>query len=66
MVQVGIATALGPYMELVREAQREINIGNLKYVDAKGLQIGPDYTHLTTAAQIQLGQMLADAFLRPN
>lgn len=53
-------------MELVREAQREINIGNLKYVDAKGLQIGPDYTHLTTAAQIQLGQMLADAFLRPN
>ncbi|XP_049350970.1 probable carbohydrate esterase At4g34215 [Solanum verrucosum] len=66
VIQVGIATALGPYMELVREAQREINIGNLKYVDAKGLQIGPDYTHLTTAAQIQLGQMLADAFLRPN
>ncbi|KAG5625871.1 hypothetical protein H5410_011089 [Solanum commersonii] len=66
VIQVGIATALGPYMELVREAQREINIGNLKYVDAKGLQIGPDYTHLTTAAQIQLGQMLADAFLHLN
>ncbi|XP_060167441.1 probable carbohydrate esterase At4g34215 [Lycium barbarum] len=64
VIQVGIATALGPYMELVRKAQQDINIGNVKYVDAKGLQIGPDYTHLTTAAQVQLGQMLADAFLR--
>lgn len=63
-MQVGLATALGPYMELVRKAQREINVGNVRYVDAKGLQVGPDYVHLTTAAQIQLGQMLADAFLR--
>jgi hypothetical protein len=32
-------------------------------VDAKGLPIANDYTHLTTQAQVRLGAMLADAYL---
>jgi hypothetical protein len=36
---------------------------NLRYVDAKGLPIANDYTHLTTQAQVRLGAMLAEAYL---
>jgi hypothetical protein len=32
-------------------------------VDAKGLPIANDYTHLITQAQVCLGAMLADAYL---
>uniref|UniRef100_A0A0E0NYZ7 Sialate O-acetylesterase domain-containing protein n=1 Tax=Oryza rufipogon TaxID=4529 RepID=A0A0E0NYZ7_ORYRU len=33
----------------------------LKYVDAKGLPMANDYTHLTTPTQIKLDKMLAKA-----
>nr|XP_004252534.1 probable carbohydrate esterase At4g34215 [Solanum lycopersicum] len=64
IVQVALATAPGPYMEVIRKAQLGINLPNVRCVDAKGLPIGPDMLHLTTPAQVQLGEMLANAFLQ--
>ncbi|KAK4374384.1 hypothetical protein RND71_005061 [Anisodus tanguticus] len=64
IIQVALATAPGPYMEVIRKAQLGIKLPNVRSVDAKGLPIGPDLLHLTTPAQVQLGQMLADAFLQ--
>ncbi|KAH0705352.1 hypothetical protein KY290_010048 [Solanum tuberosum] len=64
IVQVALATAPGPYMEVIRKAQLGINLPNVRCVDAKGLPIGPDLLHLTTPAQVQLGKMLANAFLQ--
>ncbi|XP_055821001.1 probable carbohydrate esterase At4g34215 [Solanum dulcamara] len=64
IVQVALATAPGPYMEVIRKAQLGINLPNVRCVDAKGLPIGPDFLHLTTPAQVQLGKMLAHAFLQ--
>ncbi|XP_049355684.1 probable carbohydrate esterase At4g34215 [Solanum verrucosum] len=64
IVQVALATAPGPYMEVIRKAQLGINLPNVRCVDAKGLPIGPDLLHLTTPAQVQLGKILANAFLQ--
>lgn len=50
-------------MEVVREAQKSIDLPNVVCVDAKGLELKEDNLHLTTAAQVQLGHMLADAYL---
>ncbi|XP_060173242.1 probable carbohydrate esterase At4g34215 [Lycium barbarum] len=64
VIQVALATAPGPYMEVIRKAQFGIKLPNVRTVDAKGLPIGPDLLHLTTPAHVQLGQMLADSFLQ--
>ena len=61
--QVAIASGDSKYMERVREAQKEIDIPNVVCVDAKGLPLKEDHLHLTTEAQVRLGQMLADAYL---
>ena len=58
-----IASGDSKYLERVREAQKEIDIPNVVCVDAKGLPLQEDHLHLTTAAQVRLGQMLADAYL---
>ncbi|KAF7137883.1 hypothetical protein RHSIM_Rhsim07G0224900 [Rhododendron simsii] len=63
IIQVALASGLGPYTEKVREAQLGLNLTNVECVDAKGLQLEPDYVHLTTQAEVQLGKMLADSFL---
>ncbi|OEL28343.1 putative carbohydrate esterase [Dichanthelium oligosanthes] len=67
VVQVGIATAQynGKFLDRVREAQKAVTLAvpNIKYVDAMGLPIASDNTHLTTQAQVQLGNMLAKSYL---
>ncbi|GJN22598.1 hypothetical protein PR202_gb10178 [Eleusine coracana subsp. coracana] len=63
VIQVGLATGQGKFIDLVRQAQRAVNLPNVKYVDAKGLPVANDYTHLTTPAQVLLGKMLAKAYL---
>ncbi|PSS02683.1 Carbohydrate esterase [Actinidia chinensis var. chinensis] len=63
IIQVAIASGDAKYMEAVREAQKSIDLPNVVCVDAIGLQLGPDNLHLTTQAQVQLGHMLADAYL---
>lgn len=64
--QVALASGSGPYTETVREAQLGIRLPNVMTVDAKGLLLEPDGLHLTTPAQVRLGQMLANAFLQTS
>ena len=65
---MALASGPGPYIEEVREGQLKIGLPYVKCVDAKGLPLEPGGLHLTTPAQVKLGEMLADAFLRfiPN
>ncbi|GAB4838773.1 hypothetical protein Ancab_028315 [Ancistrocladus abbreviatus] len=63
IIQVAIASGDEKYMEIVREAQLRIKLPNVACVDAKGLPLKGDNLHLTTKAQVKLGQMLADAYL---
>ncbi|KAM0857969.1 hypothetical protein ACQ4PT_048123 [Festuca glaucescens] len=62
-IQVGLATGQGRFVDLVRKAQTAVRAPNLRYVDAKGLPVANDNTHLTTQAEVRLGAMLADAYL---
>ncbi|MCL7034094.1 hypothetical protein MKW94_029996 [Papaver nudicaule] len=61
-IQVALASGEGPFVGIVRKAQLDIDLLNVLTVDADGLPIGPDGLHLTTEAQVRLGQMLAEAF----
>ncbi|KAG5595054.1 hypothetical protein H5410_036286 [Solanum commersonii] len=56
----------GKFVDIVRQAQIDIELPNAVKVDANGLPLNPDGIHLTTAAQIRLANMLADAFLSSN
>ncbi|KAG9148210.1 hypothetical protein Leryth_014116 [Lithospermum erythrorhizon] len=62
IIQVAIASG-DKYMEIVRKAQKSISLPNVVTIDAKGLKLKEDHLHLTTEAQVQLGCMLADAYL---
>ncbi|KAK6143557.1 hypothetical protein DH2020_023905 [Rehmannia glutinosa] len=63
VILVAIASGDGRYIEKIREIQKGIDLPNVVCVDAKGLQLKEDNLHLTTEAQVQLGRMLADAYL---
>lgn len=62
-MQVALASGEGKFIEEVRKAQLEMDMPNVKSVDAKGLGLQADNLHLTTASEVQLGLMLAQAFL---
>ncbi|CAK7347488.1 unnamed protein product [Dovyalis caffra] len=64
IIQVALASGKGPYVKIVRNAQLGIKLPSVQCVDAKGLPLEPDKLHLTTPAQVQLGETLADAFLQ--
>ncbi|EPS63422.1 hypothetical protein M569_11363 [Genlisea aurea] len=51
------------FVDKIRQIQREIDLPNSVCVDAAGLQLKGDNLHLTTEAQVQLGRLLADAYL---
>uniref|UniRef100_J3LUY7 Sialate O-acetylesterase domain-containing protein n=1 Tax=Oryza brachyantha TaxID=4533 RepID=J3LUY7_ORYBR len=63
LIQVGLASGLGQYTEIVREAQKGLKLRNVRFVDAKGLPLQDGHLHLSTQAQVQLGHMLAQAYL---
>ncbi|KAL9141480.1 hypothetical protein ABFS82_14G106800 [Erythranthe guttata] len=63
IIQVAIASGDAKYIEKIREIQKGIELPNVVCVDAKGLQLKYDNLHLTTEAQVQLGHMLAQAYL---
>ncbi|CAN6286111.1 unnamed protein product [Urochloa humidicola] len=63
VIQVGLASGLGHYTPLVREAQKGIKLRNVRFVDAMGLPLQDGHLHLSTQAQVQLGHMLAQAYL---
>lgn len=66
VIQVALASGEGPYIETVREAQLGIKLPNVMTVDAMGIQLQPDGLHLSTPAQVQVGEMLANAILQSN
>ncbi|KAI3448133.1 hypothetical protein Pfo_004798 [Paulownia fortunei] len=62
VILVKIASGRG-YLEKVRDIQKAIDLPNVVCVDAMGLPLEEDNLHLTTEAQVQLGHLLADAYL---
>ncbi|KAK9112662.1 hypothetical protein Scep_020181 [Stephania cephalantha] len=65
IVQVAIVSGGdAAYVETVREAQLGMRVENAVCVDAKGLDLKKDNLHLTTEAQVKLGAMLAEAYLK--
>lgn len=60
---MALASGQGPLLEKVREAQLRNELPNVITVDATGLPLEPDGLHLSTRAQVNIGEMLADAFL---
>ncbi|PON48860.1 SGNH hydrolase-type esterase domain containing protein [Parasponia andersonii] len=63
VIQVALASGEGRYIEVVRKAQLEMNLPNVRCVDGKGLNLKTDHLHLTTASEVQLGIKLANSFL---
>ncbi|KAI3737163.1 hypothetical protein L2E82_27158 [Cichorium intybus] len=65
IVQVALASKVGPYTNMVREAQLGMKLVNLRTVDAMGLSMQqPENLHLTTKSQVSLGKMLVSSFLQ--
>ncbi|RZC48500.1 hypothetical protein C5167_016928 [Papaver somniferum] len=64
IIQVAIISGDKAWLEKVRESQLGIDMPNVVCVDAKGLELKEDNLHLTTEAQVKLGNMLADAYLK--
>jgi len=64
IIQVAIISGDKAWLEKVRESQLGIELANVVCVDAKGLELKEDNLHLTTEAQVKLGNMLADAYLK--
>ncbi|KAI3513067.1 hypothetical protein L1887_20393 [Cichorium endivia] len=65
IVQVALASKVGPYTNMVREAQLGMKLVNLSTVDAMGLSMQqPENLHLTTQSQVFLGKMLLSSFLQ--
>lgn len=62
IIQVALASGQGPYIDAVRQAQFGVHLRNLKIIDAKGLPMEPDNLHLSSLAQVQLGDKFAKAF----
>ncbi|KAI5680072.1 hypothetical protein M9H77_01299 [Catharanthus roseus] len=63
IIVVALASGVGPGFEIVRQTQLNLNLQNIRVVDAKGLGLKSDHLHLSTASQVILGKKLADAFL---
>ncbi|EMS51074.1 hypothetical protein TRIUR3_26338 [Triticum urartu] len=51
LIQVGLASGLGQYTEVVREAQKGLKLRNVRFVDAMGLPFQDGHLHLNTQAQ---------------
>ncbi|WVZ83303.1 hypothetical protein U9M48_030465 [Paspalum notatum var. saurae] len=66
VIQVGLASGEGNYTDIVREAQKNIKLPNVVLVDAMGLPLRDDQLHLSTEAQLRLGDMLGQAYLKFN
>lgn len=62
-IQVALASGDKKYIEEVRAVQLGMKLPYVVCVDAKGLKLNSDNLHLSTEAQVQLGLMLADAYL---
>lgn len=52
-----------PFTEVVRAAQATDQIANYRWFDCDGIAKGPDNLHYTTAGQVKLGELFADAMV---
>nr|TKS08128.1 putative carbohydrate esterase [Populus alba] len=65
IVMVAIISGDGKYVDKVRDQHSlRINLPNVVCVDAMGLDLKEDHLHLTTEAQVKLGHMLAEVYLK--
>ncbi|CAN6451003.1 unnamed protein product [Victoria cruziana] len=64
VIQVAIVSGDAHRIGKVREAQLGMKLPDVYCVDAKGLPLKNDNLHLTTEAQVTLGKMLADEYLK--
>ncbi|TVU13376.1 hypothetical protein EJB05_40428 [Eragrostis curvula] len=62
-IQVALASGNKRNIEKVRSAQFSVNLLNVVTVDAMGLPLNEDHLHLSTGAQVKLGEMLAEAYI---
>ncbi|KAL3530564.1 hypothetical protein ACH5RR_009886 [Cinchona calisaya] len=62
IIQVALASGQGPYVDKVRKAQFKVHLPKVTSIDAKGLPMNPDNLHLSTVAQVQLGEMFTKSF----
>ena len=60
---MALASGDEKYIEKIRAVQLGMKVPNVVCVDAKGLKLNSDNLHLTTESQVQLGLMLANAYL---
>ncbi|KAH0988441.1 hypothetical protein GBA52_015618 [Prunus armeniaca] len=51
VIQVALASGEGQFVDVVRKGQLDVKLGNVKYVDAKGLRLKEDHLHLTTISE---------------
>ncbi|KAG8377470.1 hypothetical protein BUALT_Bualt08G0036300 [Buddleja alternifolia] len=63
-IQVALASGQGKSDLLERVRAAQLGMEDIITVDAMGLAVKSDGFHLTTMAQVHLGNMLADAFLK--
>ncbi|KAI3876016.1 hypothetical protein MKX03_026252 [Papaver bracteatum] len=61
-IQVALASGQGHFLGTVRKSQLELNLPNVRCVDAYGVPLSTDYVHLTTPAEVRVGKLLAKAF----
>ncbi|MCL7034093.1 hypothetical protein MKW94_029995 [Papaver nudicaule] len=65
-IQVALASGQGHFLGTVRKSQLDLNLPNVRCVDAFGVPLSTDYVHLTTQAEVRVGKMLAEAFYSFN
>ncbi|TVU13368.1 hypothetical protein EJB05_40420 [Eragrostis curvula] len=65
-IQVALASGTETNIEKVRSAQYSVSssLPNVVTVDAMGLPLNEDNVHLSTGAQVKLGEMLAEAYIK--
>ncbi|GMY28731.1 probable carbohydrate esterase At4g34215 [Fagus crenata] len=63
IILVAIASAEGPFIDIVRNAQLNIHLKNVKCIDAMGSHFLQDNLHLNTESEIHISQLFADTFL---
>ncbi|EYU25475.1 hypothetical protein ABFS82_03G039200 [Erythranthe guttata] len=65
IIQVALASSKpGKYVDEIRKVQLGINLTNVICVDAWGFPLTGDKLHLNTDGEIQVGRLMADAFLK--
>ncbi|KAL2477295.1 putative carbohydrate esterase [Forsythia ovata] len=63
VLEVIIESSDGPFKDVVIEQQKALKMPNVVQVDSDGLELNKDKIHLNTEAEVQMGKLLAGAYL---